>query len=105
MAGQPAPASKVRIESGTPWWGTALVAGLFGLAGVAIAQLVAVRLERARTRREDARRWHAERRGTHEGVKARTGEDSEEFAEFRQTIFEARESFHAAAREELGAST
>lgn len=150
--------------SSTPWWGTALVAGLFGLVGVAVAQLVAVRLERARTRREDTRRWHSERRKTyaeflaatytlyrhagdhwddpgtseekgllreavlkvqevlliasqpvadaavelhrrlHEGVKARTKDGSGEFAEFRKTIFEARELFHATAREELGVS-
>ncbi|MEU5904625.1 hypothetical protein ABZ780_09630 [Micromonospora sp. NPDC047467] len=45
-----------------PWWGTALLAGLFGLGGVAVAQAIAIRLERARNRREDQRRWHAERR-------------------------------------------
>ncbi|MEW2147253.1 hypothetical protein AB0869_31035 [Micromonospora vinacea] len=45
-----------------PWWGTALLAGLFGLGGVAVAQAVGIRLERARGRREDQRRWHAERR-------------------------------------------
>jgi hypothetical protein len=51
--------------STTPWWGTALVAGLFGLVGVAVAQFVAVRLERTRHRREDTRRWHSERRQTY----------------------------------------
>ncbi|WP_121685160.1 hypothetical protein [Micromonospora sp. BL1] len=45
-----------------PWWGTALLAGLFGLGGVAVAQVVAIRLEGVRNRREDQRRWHTERR-------------------------------------------
>jgi hypothetical protein len=45
-----------------PWWGTALVAGVFGLAGVGLAQTVTLRLDRARSKREDARRWHNERR-------------------------------------------
>jgi hypothetical protein len=40
----------------------------------------------------------------HEGVKARTGDGSAGFEDFRNIIFEARELFHAAARAELGVS-
>ncbi|MFI8593831.1 hypothetical protein ACIGCK_05295 [Microbacterium sp. NPDC078428] len=43
----------------TPWWATPLVAGVFTLLGIAIAQLVALRLERRRHRREDERRLDA----------------------------------------------
>ena len=44
--------------STAPWWAT----GVFTLAGVGIAQLVAFALNRSRDRFEDSRRWHEDRR-------------------------------------------
>jgi hypothetical protein len=44
--------------STAPWWAT----GVFTLAGVGIAQLVAFALSRNRDRFEDSRRWHEDRR-------------------------------------------
>jgi hypothetical protein len=46
----------------TPWWGAALIGGLFALGGVFVSQTVTIRLERIRTKREDTRQWHADRR-------------------------------------------
>ncbi|MBM7082031.1 hypothetical protein [Micromonospora humidisoli] len=45
-----------------PWWGTAILAGAFTLIGVVLAQAVAMRIEKARSEREDERRWHNDRR-------------------------------------------
>ncbi|WP_139131890.1 hypothetical protein [Micromonospora chersina] len=45
-----------------PWWGSPLVAGIFAFAGVMVAQVVVVTLDYFKVKREDARRWHAERR-------------------------------------------
>lgn len=39
-----------------------IITGIFAFVGVLVAQLVAVVLDRIRTSRDDARRWHAERR-------------------------------------------
>jgi len=55
------------VMSTAPWWGTALVAGVFGLLGVVLAQLVAVRLDRWRAAREDSKRWLDARRSTYAG--------------------------------------
>lgn len=41
-----------------PWWAT----GVFTIAGVVIAQLVAAILSRRQNRFEDSRRWHEERK-------------------------------------------
>lgn len=49
----------------TPWWGTALIAGVFGLFGVILAQFITVRLDRARAAREDAQRWQDARRSAY----------------------------------------
>lgn len=43
-------------------WGLPLVAGIFTLVGVVVAQIVTIVLDKVRTRREDERRWHADRR-------------------------------------------
>jgi hypothetical protein len=45
-----------------PWWGVPLVAGLFALGGVLATQFTVVRLDRLRVKREDSRRWLADRR-------------------------------------------
>jgi hypothetical protein len=45
-----------------PWWGTPLVAGIFAFTGVIVAQVVIVILDFLKIRREDARRWHTDRR-------------------------------------------
>jgi hypothetical protein len=44
------------------WWWVPVVAGLFALGGVFTTQLVVVRLDGLRVRREDSRRWLADRR-------------------------------------------
>ena len=43
----------------TPWWATPLVAGVFALIGVGIAQCISIRLDRRRRREEQARRLDA----------------------------------------------
>ncbi len=48
--------STVGTPGSAPWWGVPLLAGIFALVGVLIAQLVAYRLERSRRQREDQRR-------------------------------------------------
>jgi len=45
-----------------PWWGVPLVSGAFAFVGVLLAQGVGLYSERRKTKREDERRWHAERR-------------------------------------------
>jgi hypothetical protein len=40
----------------TPWWGVPVLAGIFALVGVLLAQLVAYQLEQSRRQREDQRR-------------------------------------------------
>ncbi|MEV4390208.1 hypothetical protein AB0J68_31620 [Micromonospora sp. NPDC049580] len=51
----------------TPWWGVPLLAGLFAIGGVVVSQVVTIALDRVKARREDARRWHAERRQVYVG--------------------------------------
>ncbi|MEV4121881.1 hypothetical protein [Micromonospora sp. NPDC049645] len=51
----------------TPWWGVPLLAGLFAIGGVVVSQVVTIALDRVKVRREDARRWHAERRQVYVG--------------------------------------
>jgi hypothetical protein len=51
--------------SDVPWWGVPLVAGVFALGGVVLAQVNAVVMDRLRVRREDARRWHEDRRAVY----------------------------------------
>ena len=46
------------VTSTAPWWAT----GVFSLGGVVIAQLVAWVINRSRSRFEDSRRWHEDRR-------------------------------------------
>jgi hypothetical protein len=46
----------------TPWWGIPVVAGLFALGGVVFSQIITLLLDRSKTRKEDARRWLADRR-------------------------------------------
>jgi hypothetical protein len=46
----------------TPWWGTPLMTGIFAFLGVLLAQGVTVFIDARRGRREDDRRWHADRR-------------------------------------------
>lgn len=48
-----------------PWWGIPVLAGGFALAGVLIAQSVALWIDRRKTRREDQRRWDRERQTTY----------------------------------------
>ena len=47
---------RCRDVTATPWWAAPLVAGILALIGIVIAQMVALRLERRRHRREDERR-------------------------------------------------
>jgi hypothetical protein len=51
--------------SDVPWWGVPLIAGLFALGGVLLAQVNAIVMDRLRVRREDARRWHEDRRAVY----------------------------------------
>jgi hypothetical protein len=46
----------------TPWWGAALIGGLFALGGVLATQATTIVLERLRRNRENATRWHTDRR-------------------------------------------
>ncbi|MGC5321718.1 hypothetical protein ACWD8I_27355 [Micromonospora arida] len=55
--------------STTPWWAVPLIAGVFAVGGVVMAQLVTIRLDRVKYRRElereqreESRRWLTERR-------------------------------------------
>jgi hypothetical protein len=81
-----------------PWWGVPVAAGLFALLGVLVAQIVAVRVERDRARREDLRRkedadrrWEKEVReayarfgaAAHDFIRGRnaSGSDAEELQE------------------------
>jgi hypothetical protein len=48
--------------SDVPWWGVPLIAGVFAPGGVVVAQVNAIVMDRLRVRREDARRWHEDRR-------------------------------------------
>lgn len=48
-----------------PWWGVPLVSGVIAFVGVLLAQSVALYNERRKTKREDARRWHTERRAVY----------------------------------------
>jgi hypothetical protein len=45
-----------------PWWGIPVLAGIFGLLGVGIAQFVNLKIDAHRRLREDARRWDREAR-------------------------------------------
>jgi hypothetical protein len=51
--------------SDVPWWGVPLIAGAFALGGVVLAQVNAIVMDRVRVRREDARRWHDDRRAVY----------------------------------------
>jgi hypothetical protein len=51
--------------SDVPWWGVPLIAGVFALGGVLLAQVNAIVMDRLRVRREDARRWHEDRRAVY----------------------------------------
>jgi FAD/FMN-containing dehydrogenase len=53
-----------------PWWGVPLVAGLFALGGVLATQFTVVRLDQLRVKREDSRRWLADRRRIYASVLA-----------------------------------
>jgi hypothetical protein len=53
-ASQAAIVVHVQPSAGAPWWATPLVAGVFALLGVAIAQIVSVRLDRRKREREQA---------------------------------------------------
>lgn len=46
------------MTSTAPWWAT----GVFTLGGVVVAQLVTYALSRSRSKFEDSRRWHEDRR-------------------------------------------
>lgn len=48
-----------------PWWGLPLVAAVFALTGVAVAQLVTDRTNRAGRRAEKSIRWYEERKGAY----------------------------------------
>jgi hypothetical protein len=48
-----------------PWWGVPVVAGAFTIIGVLAAQWTAWVLDRKRGHREDAKRWHSDRRATY----------------------------------------
>lgn len=45
--------------------GVPLIAGAFALGGVVLAQANAIVMDRVRVRREDARRWHDDRRAVY----------------------------------------
>jgi hypothetical protein len=45
-----------------PWLTAPFVGGIIAFIGVMFAQLIAILLDRVRSRREDRRRWHMERR-------------------------------------------
>jgi hypothetical protein len=51
--------------SDVPWWGVPLIAGVFALGGVVLAQANAIVMDRLRVRREDERRWHEDRRAVY----------------------------------------
>ncbi|MFF0348942.1 hypothetical protein ACFYP0_14705 [Micromonospora arida] len=51
--------------TGAPWWALSTVTGFFTLAGVLLAQINAIVMDRARLHREDERRWHDDRRAAY----------------------------------------
>ncbi|MEU8391324.1 hypothetical protein [Micromonospora sp. NPDC048843] len=51
--------------TGAPWWAVSTVTGFFTLAGVLLAQINAIVMDRARLHRDDARRWHDDRRAAY----------------------------------------
>jgi hypothetical protein len=53
---------KDSLMTQSPWWGVPLVAGIFALAGVLTTQLVTVRIERQKYRREIDLQWNNEKR-------------------------------------------
>lgn len=50
-----------------PWWGVPLIAGIFAILGVSATQWITWALDHRRSKREDARRWHADRRAAYAG--------------------------------------
>ena len=47
-------------QADAPWWGVPLIAGLFALGGVLLAQGSSYFSDRRKAKREDALRWHTD---------------------------------------------
>ena len=54
--------TEAAAAAAAPWWGVPLVAGVFTVLGVVVAQLVAWRIDQRKVRREDEQRWLTDRR-------------------------------------------
>lgn len=55
----------VEFPAGTPWFYVPVLAGVFAIVGVTIAQLVSYRLFKAKNQRDEQRRWDKDRRETY----------------------------------------
>jgi hypothetical protein len=53
-----------------PWWATPFITAVATLGAVAIAQAVVIFLDYVKIKREDARRWHSQRRELYAGLLA-----------------------------------
>src|SRR5690349_400254 len=84
-----------------PWWGVPLIAGLFAIFGVIATQTSTWFADRRRTRREDQRRWHSDRRQTYAAyiaelenafrlVSIAWSEKSHDFDQTNETLRDAR---------------
>jgi hypothetical protein len=53
--------SAVTSSASPPWWGVPVLAGIFTILGAALSQTTTLFLDRTKSRRDNATRWHADR--------------------------------------------